>query len=90
MGALLCQPCVALAACLLLADWLADVLAAVDVLAAAVASFVAFADVEQLDVPMISRQLLSGVACLQRFADISAVASQSHSSHQSLLEMCTA
>ena len=78
MGALLCQPQVALSACLLLADWLADVYAAVDIPAPAASSFVALANVGRLDVPMMSEQHLLAAACLQCFDEISAVASQSH------------
>ena len=80
MGTLLCQPWIALAACLLLADWLVDVLAAADVVAPAVASVVALDNVEQPDVPKMLRQRLSAAACLQRFDEISAVARRSHSS----------
>lgn len=68
-----------MAACLLIGR-LADDLATFDALAAAALSFVALADVGQLDVPMMSQQHLSTAACLQCFDEISAVASQSHSS----------
>ena len=77
MEALLCQPWVALSACLLLADLLADVYATVDIPAPGASSF---ANVGRLGVSMMSRQHLLAAACLQCFDEISAVTSQIHSS----------
>lgn len=85
MEALPCQLWKALAAaCLLLLDWLAGfVAAAAAVLADAAAGFVAFAAVGCFDVPVMSRQHLLAAACLTGFGEISAVDSQSRSSHHS-------